>query len=471
MGQTHVIKKGLDLPIKGQPKQVISEGASVSRVALIADDYNFMKPKMLVKVGDTVKRGEALFEDRKNPGVLFTSPGAGEVVAVNRGEKRRLVSVVIQLSEAEQRGEPGQDELQSFEAYEAIKGGAAKATDEQVRALLIESGLWTSLRRRPLSTSPAVDGDCGALFVTAIDSNPLAADVNVVLEGKRADFQEGLIALTALTQGPVYVCQGEGTDLSAEASAAGAQVETFVGAHPAGLVGTHIHTLYPVNRSREAWHIGYQDVVSVGRLFKTGQLDVERVVALCGPAILEPQLVKTRAGAEVAPLVEGNLPAAETRLIDGSAFYGRTMTGDLDQEGYLGRFRQQVTGLLEGRNRDFLGWLAPGGEKFSITRAYFSSLMSGEYGNKRRLFDFTTSTNGSHRAMVPIGMYEKVMPLDIMPTFLLRALLKDDLERAEALGCLELDEEDLALCTFASPGKEDYGVALRRTLYTIWKEG
>ena len=471
MGQTHVIKKGLDLPIKGQPKQAISEGASVSRVAVIADDYNFMKPKMLVKEGDQVKRGQPLFEDRKNPGVLFTAPGAGTISAVNRGDKRRLLSVVIELSEGERSGELSADERQSFASYDAIKGGAAKASAEQVRALLIESGLWTALRRRPMSTSPAVDGSCHALFVTAIDTNPLAADVDVVLEGKRADFQEGLIALKALTEGPVFVCQGEGTDLSAEASATGAQAETFAGSHPAGLVGTHIHTLCPVNREREAWHIGYQDVVTIGRLFKTGELDVERVVAICGPAILEPKLVKTRAGAEVAPLVEGNLPAAETRLIDGSVFYGRTMSGDPEVQGYLGRFRQQVTGILEGRDRDFLGWLAPGGEKFSITRAYFSSLMSGEYGAKRRLFNFTTSTNGSHRAMVPIGMFEKVMPLDIMPTFLLRALLKDDLERAEALGCLELDEEDLALCTFASPGKEDFGVALRRNLYTIWKEG
>lgn len=471
MGQTHVIKKGLDLPIKGQPKQAISEGANVSRVAVIADDYNFMKPKMLVKEGDKVKRGQALFEDRKNPGVLFTSPGAGTVTAVNRGDKRRLISVVIELSEGEQNGTVSADERQSFSSYENIKGGAAKASNEQVRALLIESGLWTTLRRRPMSTVPAIDGTCHALFVTAIDTNPLAADVDVVLEGRRADFQEGLIALKALTQGPMFVCQGEGSDFSAEASVADAQIETFTGSHPAGLVGTHIHTLYPVNREREAWHIGYQDVVSIGRLFKTGTLDVERIVAISGPAILEPKLIKTRAGAEIAPLVAGNIPSAETRLIDGSVFYGRTTTGNPETEGYLGRYRQQITGILEGRDRDFLGWLAPGGEKFSITRAFFSSLMSGEYGAKPRLFNFTTSTNGSHRAMVPIGMFEKVMPLDIMPTFLLRALLKDDLERAEALGCLELDEEDLALCTFASPGKEDFGVALRRNLYTIWKEG
>ncbi len=472
MGQPHVIKKGIDLPIKGQPEQSIHDSAPARHVALIADDYQFMKPKMLVAVGDQVKRGQPLFEDRKNPGVLFTSPGAGTVTAVNRGEMRRLVSVVVKLSEGEVAGDPAADEHASFETYEAVsERGAKGASPEQVRALLLESGMWSALRRRPFSSVPSATADCGALFITAIDTAPLAADVKVVLEGKRDDFKEGLTALAKLTQGSVFVCQGEGIDLSAEASdAKNARVETFVGGHPAGLVGTHIHTLYPVNREREAWYIGYQDVVAVGRLFKTGKLNVERVVSVAGPAVLNPTLVRARLGAEVSSLVEGNLRLAETRLIDGDAFYGRNVSAHPETEGFLGRYRAQVTALPEGRDRVFLGWLQPGGEKFSVTRAFFSSLMSGQYG-ARRLFDFTTSTNGSHRAMVPIGVFEKVMPLDIMPTFLLRALLQDDLERAEALGCLELDEEDLALCTFVCPGKDDYGVALRRALTTIWKEG
>jgi Na+-transporting NADH:ubiquinone oxidoreductase subunit A len=226
--------------------------------------------------------------------------------------------------------------------------------------------------------------------------------------------------------------------------------------------------LYPVSRKRSAWHLGYQDVVSIGRLFQSGKIDVERVISVAGPGVLNPVLLQTRQGAEVAPLLAKNTTGSETRWIDGSVFYGRVL--NTQGEGYLGRYRQQITILLEGRERVFFGWLQPGGEKFSVSRAFFSSLMSGEYG-ARRLFNFTTTTHGSHRAMVPIGMFEKVMPLDMMPTFLLRALVKDDLERAEALGCLELDEEDLSLCTFVSPGKEDYGPALRRTLTTIWKEG
>ena len=468
MGRVHVINKGLNLPIKGQPEQVILEGASVERVAVIADDFAFMKAKMLVAEGDTVRRGQRLFEDRKNPGVFFTSPGAGQVVAINRGERRALVSVVIELSQSETTGSPKDDELQSFESYK--KGGAAKQDAESVRALLIESGLWTTLRARPMSQVPAVDSQCGALFVTAIDTNPLAADVDTVLEGKLDDFKEGLSALSKLTEGKLFVCQGEKSDFSAQVEGIdNAHLETFGGQHPAGLVGTHIHTLYPVNRKRVAWHIGYQDVITVGRLFSTGKLDVERVISIGGPASLQPKLIKTRSGAEVSPLVQGTLAIAETRLVDGSVFYGRAMN-NLETEGFLGRYRNQITAILEGREREFLGWLKPGGEKFSITRAFFSPMMSGQFGGGK-FFNFNTSTNGSHRAMVPIGLFEQVMPLDIMPTFLLRALIKDDLERAEALGCLELDEEDLSLCTFVSPGKEDYGPALRRVLTTIWKEG
>ena len=469
MDRLHVIKKGLNLPIKGQPKQEVQQGDAVGRVAVVADDYPFMKAKMLVAEGDTVRRGQRLFEDRKNPGVFFTAPGAGTVTAVNRGDKRALVSVVIELSESERKGSPTNDELQTFESYKS--GGAAKQDAESVRALMIESGLWTALRARPLSQIPAVDSSCAALFVTAIDTNPLSVDVNVALEGKSEDFREGLIALAKLTDGPMFVCQGEGSDFSAAVKGIeNAQLETFTGDHPAGLVGTHIHTLYPVNRERIVWHIGYQDVVAAGRLFKTGQLDVERVISFAGPAATKPAVIRTRLGAEVAPLVSGRTAASETRLVDGSVFYGRTMSNDLEREGFLGRYRVQVTAILEGRERVFLGWLQPGGEKFSVTRAFFSPMMSGQFGGGR-FFNFTTSTNGSHRAMVPIGLFEKVTPLDIMPTFLLRALVKDDLERAEALGCLELDEEDLALFTFVSPGKEDYGPALRRVLTTIWKEG
>lgn len=451
----HVIKKGLDLPITGEPKQVIEEGRTVTRVAVMADDYPLMKPRMHVAEGDAVKRGQILFEDRKAEGVRFTAPGAGTVVAVNRGKRRVLQSVVIELSADDRGGEGPQVE---FEHY------AADARGQALKDLLVESGLWPALRARPFSRVPSPKETCAALFVTAIDTRPLAADPAVVLKGSEKDFERGLAALATLTEGKTWLCKKAGAKIP---SAEGVSVAEFDGKHPAGLVGTHIHLLEPVSRAKIVWHIGYQDVVAVGRLLATGKLDTRRVVALGGPAVKNPRLLRTRVGASIDELVEGGLGDAENRVIAGSVFGGRAAMGPIF--GYMGRYHNQITALREGRERVFFGWLRPGFDKYSLVRAFASRWFGG--GEKKSNYEFTTSTNGSHRAMVPIGMFEKVMPLDIMPTFLLRSLVKDDIERAEQLGCLELDEEDLALCSFVSPGKEDFGVALRRNLTEIWKEG
>jgi Na+-transporting NADH:ubiquinone oxidoreductase subunit A len=456
----HTIRKGLALPISGGPEQRIDRAAAVSEIAVMADDYPFMKPSMRVKAGDEVRRGQVLFEDRKTAGVLFTAPGAGTVTAVNRGERRALISVVIQLSRSEVAGGDAAEQV-SFSSY----GGdnVRSLAGEDVRALLAESGLWTALRARPFSKVPAPTESCHSIFVTAIDTNPLCSDPDVVLEGREKDFESGLIALSKLTEGTVYLCRRKGSSIS-PGDAPRVAVEEFDGPHPAGLAGTHIHILDPVGRNRSVWFVGYQDVAAIGQLFSTGRLDVERVVALGGPAVGAPRLLRTRLGAAVGPLVDGELVDGEIRVVAGSVLHGRETAGE--GRGFLGRYHQQISCLREGRERRFIGWLMPGFDRYSTISAYAGSLRGSSYR-----FDMDTSTNGGHRAMVPIGMFERVMPLDIMPTFLLRALVVDDIERAEALGCLELDEEDLALCTFVSPGKEDFGSALRRNLTEIWKEG
>jgi Na+-transporting NADH:ubiquinone oxidoreductase subunit A len=456
----HTIRKGLALPISGEPEQRIDRAAAVSEVAVMADDFQFMKPSMRVKVGDEVRRGQVLFEDRKTEGVLFAAPGAGTVTEINRGERRALISVVIQLSRSEMAGGDDAEQI-SFASFggenvRSLKGDA-------VRALLTESGLWTALRARPYSKVPAPTEDCHSIFVTAIDTNPLCPEPDVVLEGREQDFETGLIALSKLTDGTVYLCRRKGSSISS-GDAPRVEVEEFDGPHPAGLAGTHIHMLDPVGRNRTVWYVGYQDVAAIGRLFTTGRLDVGRVVALAGPAVRSPRLLRTRLGAAVGPLVDGELVGGEVRVVAGSVLHGRTTAGE--GRGFLGRYHQQISCLSEGHERKFIGWLMPGFDRYSTIGAYASSLRGGSHR-----FDMTTSTHGGHRAMVPIGMFERVMPLDIMPTFLLRALVVDDIERAEALGCLELDEEDLALCTFVSPGKEDFGSALRRNLTEIWKEG
>lgn len=456
----HVIKKGLDLPISGQPEQRIFSGPKISRVALLADDYPFMKPRMHVKVGEVVKRGQLLFEDRKSEGVRYTAPGAGTVVAINRGERRAFQSLVIELSESERSDQTSPAALQSFESY---TGKDPRDLDnEAIRALVVESGLWTALRQRPFSTVPSPEDSCRSVFVTAIDSNPLTADPDVVLEGAMDDFHRGLRAVATLTSGPVYLCRKPGSSIDG-GDAPRVEIAEFAGKHPAGLPGTHIHFLDPVGGKGTPWYIGYQDVVAIGKLFQTGVLPIDRVVALGGPVVNNPRLLRTRTGASVDELVTNELEGDDLRVVSGSVLHGEIAWGEV--WGYLGRYTNQVSALSEGRKRHFLRWVMPGFGVFSTVRAF----AAGWLGKKS--FDMNTSTNGGQRAMVPIGMFERVMPLDIMPTFLLRALAMDDLERAEALGCLELDEEDLALCSFVSPGKEDFGSHLRRNLTTIWKEG
>ncbi len=455
------VRKGLDLPIKGGPEQRIEPAPLVGKVALVARDYQFMKPGMHVAEGDRVLRGQALFEDRKTEGVVFTAPGAGTVVAVNRGERRAFQSLVIELSDGERSGRPDDSDFRSFESFTGRS--PADLGGDRVRALLVESGEWTALRTRPFSKTPAPTDTCHSIFVTAMDTNPLAADPEVVLEDRHDDFRIGLQVLTQLTEGPVYLCCAPSSSFADDA-VDGVRVEHFEGRHPAGLAGTHIHFLDPVHRDKTVWTIGYQDVAAIGSLFAIGRLDVQRVVALGGPVVKRPRLLATRFGAEVDPLVAGELDDVPARVVSGSVLHGFSAMGEVF--GYLGRFANQISCLMEDDRRRFLGWLWPGFDRFSLTRAFGSALR----GSSAR-YDFTSTTHGAHRAMVPIGLFERVMPLDIMPTFLLRALLMDDLERAEALGCLELDEEDLALCSFVSPGKEDFGPALRRNLFDIWKEG
>jgi Na+-transporting NADH:ubiquinone oxidoreductase subunit A len=447
----HVIKRGLNLPITGDPEQRIDGAAQVSRVAVMAKDYPFMKPRMHVRVGDDVKLGQLLFEDRKTEGVRFTSPGAGKVEAINRGERRALISVVIRLSGNDQVS------LQHFSG-----DGPASLNGEAVRNLLVESGLWTALRTRPYSKVPAPGESCHAVFVTAMDTNPGAPSPELALQGREADWSAGLQVVSKLTEGKVFLCTAAGSAIGS-GGVDRIAVEQFKGPHPAGLAGTHIHLLDPVNREKTAFYLDYQDVLAIGHLFRTGEIDTTRVIALSGPQATRPRLLKTRLGAAVDEIVEGEVKAGETRVVSGSVIAGRSATGEIS--GYLGRYHSQISVLAEDREQRFLGWIMPGAKIFSTVNVYLSALIPG------KKFGFTTTTNGSHRAMVPIGMYERVMPLDIIPTYLLRALVMDDLENAEKLGCLELDEDDLALCSMVCPGKEDYGVALRRTLTQVWKEG
>jgi Na+-transporting NADH:ubiquinone oxidoreductase subunit A len=369
--------------------------------------------------------------------------------------------VVIELSDRERTGEPAREESESFEAYTGSPAG--QLSRDQVCALLLESGLWTALRTRPFGNVADPATPPHSLFVTAMDTQPLAADVNVVLAPRQADFAEGLTAIAKLTDGKTYVCTHPDTPIPAPAGCGTIQVEHFTGVHPAGTPGLHIHLLDPVNRNKTVWYINYQDVLAIGKLFATGRLDVERVVSLAGPAVRDPRLLRTRIGASLDELTAEEITNPESRVISGSVLSGRTAAGET--LGYLGRYHLQVSVLAEGRSRAFLGWTRPGVGRFSIIPAYVGKWLGGRYR------EFTTTTNGDCRAIVPIGLYERVMPLDIEPVFLLKALVMRDIERAELLGALELEEEDLALCSFVCPGKTDYAPILRDNLNILQREG
>lgn len=458
----HVITKGLDLPISGKPESTIDEGKIVQTVAILANDYIGMRPTFKVAVGDTVKRGQVIFENKKLPGVLHTSPAQGVIKAIHRGEKRALQSVVISIQEEEISGKPSSKDQVTFENYKGRP--IAELSDQDIRGLLIESGMWVAFRTRPFGKNPAVDGVPHSIFITAMDTNPLAPNLELCVKGREDDLSLGIEVIKRLTPGNVYFCQSPSAHFGVREDGK-VKVEEFEGPHPSGLPGTHIHFLDPVDRNKTVWYVGLQDVIAIGYLFRTGLLDLQRLITLAGPGVKSPRYIRTRIGASIDAIVQGELKDGEQRVVSGSVWSGRIAKGEI--HGYLGRYHQQITVLREGREREFLGWLMPGRNKFSVLNLFASSW----FGRKNGEFEFTTALHGGHRAIIPIGVYEKVMPLDIIPTFLLRAIAMDDVERAEQLGVLELEEEDLALCSFVCPGKNDFGPMLRRNLELIEKEG
>lgn len=444
------ITKGLNLPIAGAPSQQISDAAAVAHVALLGEEFPGMRPSMLVSEGDRVMKGQPLFEDKKNPGVLFTAPASGTVSAIHRGERRVLQSVVIAVDDGA---------AVAFERFDA--DALATLPRDVVQQQLLASGLWVSLRTRPYSKTPAAGSVPAAIFVNAMDTNPLAADPQPVIAARLAAFNAGLTLLTRLTDGKVHVCQASGGKLGSHPSGQ-VTFNEFSGPHPAGLPGTHIHFLEPVSHARQVWHLNYQDAIAIGRLFTEGELFAERIVALGGPQVRNPRLLRTCLGASLDEMLAGELAEGENRVISGSVLSGTRAAGP---HAFLGRYHLQISVVKEGREKELFGWIMPGREKYSITRTTLGHFL------RHKLFNFSTDTNGGERAMVPIGNYERVMPLDILPTHLLRDLLAGDTDGAQALGCLELDEEDLALCTYVCPAKYEYGPLLRDVLTRIEQEG
>jgi len=451
--KTITIKKGLDLPLAGAPVQEIRSANQVSHVGLVGDDYIGMKPTMLVQEGDSVKLGQPVFEDKKNPGVIFTSPGSGVVTAVNRGAKRKFESLVIELK--------GDDEV-SF--TDEVAGELARKTPTEIRNLLVNSGLWTSLRTRPFGRIPAIDGSPSSLFITAIDTCPLGVDPAVVLQEKLDGFTHGVKVLEQMLEVPIHICTTPENKLLLDVETGNVHLWGFAGPHPAGLPSTHIHHIDPVHLGKQVWHVGYQDVIRIGQLFLTGKLQMDTVVALGGEGVVAPALVATRVGASIDELCAAELKDSEQtyRVLSGDVLDGRPMA---DRTRFMGRYHTQVATLADESGRSFFGWLHPGGDRLSVTGLFLSAFKG--VGTK---FSLNTAVWGGRRAIFPLDVYSRVMPLDIMPLHLLKSLAVGDTEKASELGCLELVEEDLALCTFVCPGKNEFGPMLRDVLTTLEQE-
>ncbi len=450
------ISKGLDIPINGTAAETVDTSKQVQTVALLGDDYPGMKPTMLVTRGDSVKRGTPLFTDKKNPGVMFTAPGGGTVTLINRGPKRKFESIVIAL-----------DERETAVSFCPPNSTVEDFSDTELRKLLVDSGLWTALRTRPYGKIPAITTTPSSLFITAIDTSPLAPDPAKLISMNKEDFRNGLALLGAAVNVPLFLCFGaeNKADFTAYSQREGVEPVAVSGPHPAGLPSTHIHFLDPVHENKTVWHIAAQDVICCGALLRTGTLVPERIITLAGPGAISPRHIKTRIGASVSELCLSEIHEkgeAKTRLISGSLLDGRAVT---EMTAYLGRYHQQISCLPEETGREFFGWLRPGNNRFSITRAFLSSFTG------RKSCRFNSAVWGGTRALFPLGTYEKVMPLDIMPTHLLKSLASGDTAQAKELGCLELIEEDVALCSYVCPGKNNFGPLLRNTLISIEKDG
>ncbi len=434
------ISKGLDLPISGPPAIKISDEPKISTVALLSNDFIGMKPTMFVKINDKVKAGQKIFEDKKNPGVFFTSPAGGTIKSINRGDKRRFLSIEIDI-----------------DANEEYKSFKLSNTQNEIKLSLIDAGLWNAFRTRPFNRTPKVNDVPDAVFINCCDTNPLSVDPYEIINEDKPSFDEGIKILSKLFDCDIHLTyQNTKFDISNN----DINYHHVSGPHPAGLSSTHISKIYPVNLKRTAWTINYQDIISIGYLFKNNRIRIHKIIGLGGPAVFEPSLIKVRQGGNIDEITAGKTKA-NSRIISGSVLHGHTSEGVMN---YLGYYDSQISCLPDELNDNFMSWLNPGPKLHSKLNVFLSSII------KPKDFIFNTSNNGANRAIVPIPSYEEVLPMDILVTQLLKALVISDTEMSVELGMLELVPEDLALCSYVCPSKYDYSSILIDNLNKLHSE-
>ena len=435
------ISKGLDLPISGAPLNIVSDEPKVSSVAVLSNDFVGMKPTMLVKEGDSVKAGQKIFEDKKNIGVFYTSPCGGIVRNINRGDKRKFLSI----------------ELDIDDTNEAFKFFDMGNTSNEIKECLINSGYWNCFRTRPFNRTPNVNDVPNAIFINCCDSNPLSMDPYNIISLNEADFREGLKVLSQLFKCNMNLTyQNDNFDISNEDF----EYFQFKGPHPSGLSSTHISKIYPVNLNRTVWTINYQDIISIGFLKKNNKIRTSKLISLGGPSVHEPSLLNVRVGGNIDEICAGKLKP-NSRIISGSVLHGHESEGVMN---YLGFYDSQISAIPDEVNNIFMNWLMPGSSLHSKLNVFISSFI------KPKNFIFNTSIGGGDRAIVPISSYEEVIPMDILATQLLKALVVSDIDMAVDLGMLELVPEDLALCSYVCPSKYDYSSILMDNLNKLYQE-
>ena len=442
------IKRGLDINLLGKADKIYMRAERATTYAVKPTDFHGVMPKLEVKPGDEVKVGTSLFYDKYNPEIKFTSPVAGKVSSINRGERRKILEVIVEAAT--------EDSFVDFK----VSDPKSMSKDEIV-ALLKESGLWPAIRQRPYATIADSSKQPKAIFISGFDSGPLAPDLDFVLKDFPGEFQKGIDVVSRLTEGKVHLTvNADYPACKTYTEAKGVELHQISGPHPAGNPGIQIHHIDPVNKGEYVWYLSPMEVARIGKLFQDGRVDNATVVALTGSEVKKPVYYKMIKGAAVDSIISGNISENNNRIISGNVLTGKA----LSRVGHIGYYDYQVTVIPEGDHFEFLGWAKPGINKFSNSRSFLSWFMP------ERQFRLDTNLNGGHRAFVMTGEYNKVLPMDIFPVQLLKSILVEDIDKMEQLGIYEVAEEDFALCEFVCTSKTNVQEILRTGLDIMKKE-
>lgn len=449
MSKTIKLKKGFDINLTGEADKKLAEGVQPETFALKPTDFPGMQmPKLLINEGDDVKAGSPIFYDKKHDQVLFTAPVSGEIVEIKRGTKRKILEIKI-LADKEVSYE-------SFSQYSV--SDINNLPREQLQEQMLKSGVWPQITQRPYGVIADHNDTPKAIFISAFDSHPLTPDYDFIFKGKEKEFQTGLDILRKFTTGLIHLnmdANGEVSPLFTHAK--NVEINKISGPHPAGNVGVQIHHIDPINKGEVVWTVTPYGVIQIGKLFLDGKYDASTTIAVAGSEVNNPQYYKTYIGACVNKFVEGNLKSENVRFVSGNVLTGNK----IEKDGYLGYFHNQLTIIPEGDYYEMFGWIKPTMNKLSFQRAF------GLLANTKKKFTVDTNEHGEPRAFVQTGVFEKVVPMDILPTYLLKAILAEDFDEMEELGIYEVIEEDLALCEYVDVSKHNIQQIVREGLSLI----